>query len=110
LDFANAFVSPGVNSRGELVPSHGASRRRLGDKKCFSLSACGARQMTEEWGELNINWHLEAFGAIYTQFWAAYMIKYASLKYSRSRFFILKTQLFEIKNYGCYKFLKKTLI
>jgi hypothetical protein len=33
LDFANAFVSPGVNSRGELVPSHGASRRRLGDNK-----------------------------------------------------------------------------
>jgi hypothetical protein len=31
LDFANALVSPGVNSRGELVPSHGASRRRLGD-------------------------------------------------------------------------------
>jgi hypothetical protein len=24
LDFANAFVSPGVNSRGELVPSHGS--------------------------------------------------------------------------------------
>jgi hypothetical protein len=32
LDSANAFVSPGVNSRGELVPSHDASRRRLGDK------------------------------------------------------------------------------
>jgi hypothetical protein len=32
FDFANAFVSPGVNSRGELVPSHGASRRRLGDE------------------------------------------------------------------------------
>ena len=32
LVFANAFVSPGVNSRGELVPSHGTSRRRLGDK------------------------------------------------------------------------------
>jgi hypothetical protein len=32
LDFPNAFVSPSVNSRGELVPSHGASRRRLGDK------------------------------------------------------------------------------
>jgi hypothetical protein len=31
LDFPNDFVSPGVNSRGELVPSHGASRRRLGD-------------------------------------------------------------------------------
>ena len=31
LDLANAFVSPGVNSRGELVPLHGASRRRLGD-------------------------------------------------------------------------------
>jgi hypothetical protein len=28
--------------------------------------------MTEEWDELNINWHLEAFGAFYTQFWAAY--------------------------------------
>jgi hypothetical protein len=28
LDFAKAFVSPGVNSLGELVPSHGASRRR----------------------------------------------------------------------------------
>jgi hypothetical protein len=35
LDLANAFVSPGVNSRGELVPSHGASRRRLGDKLEF---------------------------------------------------------------------------
>jgi hypothetical protein len=33
LDFANAFVSQGVNSRGELVPSHGASRRRLGEKQ-----------------------------------------------------------------------------
>jgi hypothetical protein len=31
LDFANAFVSPGINNRGELVPSHGASRRRLAD-------------------------------------------------------------------------------
>ena len=31
IDYDNAFVSPGVNSRGELVPSHGASRRRLGD-------------------------------------------------------------------------------
>jgi hypothetical protein len=28
--------------------------------------------MTEEWGELNPNWHLEAFGAEYTPFWAAY--------------------------------------
>jgi presenilin-like A22 family membrane protease len=33
LDFANAFVSPGVNSRGEFVPSHGASRRRLRENK-----------------------------------------------------------------------------
>jgi hypothetical protein len=41
-------------------------------EQCFSLSACGARQMTEEWGELNINWHLEAFGAFYTPFWADY--------------------------------------
>jgi hypothetical protein len=37
LHFANAFVSPGVNSRGELVPSHGASRRRLGDKICVII-------------------------------------------------------------------------
>jgi hypothetical protein len=34
LDFANAFVSPGVNSREGLVPSHSASRRRLGDYCC----------------------------------------------------------------------------
>jgi hypothetical protein len=40
LDFANALVSPGVNSRGELVPSHSASRRQLGDKygKMFYIS------------------------------------------------------------------------
>jgi hypothetical protein len=31
LDFASAILFPGVNSRGELVRSHGASRRRLGD-------------------------------------------------------------------------------
>jgi hypothetical protein len=31
LDFANAFLSPGVNNRAELVPSHGAPRRWLGD-------------------------------------------------------------------------------
>jgi hypothetical protein len=37
LDFPNAFVSPGVNSRGELVPSHGASHRRLGDQSSCSL-------------------------------------------------------------------------
>ena len=41
-------------------------------EQCFSLSACGARQITEEWGELNPNWHLEAFGAFYTPFWAGY--------------------------------------
>ena len=40
-------------------------------EQCFSLSACGAWQITEEWGELNPNWHLEAFGAFYTPFWAA---------------------------------------
>jgi hypothetical protein len=37
LDFANAFVSPEVNSRGELVNSHGASRRRLGDYAIMAL-------------------------------------------------------------------------
>jgi hypothetical protein len=44
------------------------------NEQCFSLSACGVRQITEEWGELNPNWHLEAFGAFYTPFWAAYDI------------------------------------
>jgi hypothetical protein len=29
--FASAFLSPGVNSRAELEPSHGAWRRRLGE-------------------------------------------------------------------------------
>jgi hypothetical protein len=38
LDFPNAFVSPGVNSRGELVPSHGASHRRLGEYKYLNQS------------------------------------------------------------------------
>jgi hypothetical protein len=66
--------------------------------------------MKDEWGELNINWHLEAFGAFYTQFWAAYMIKYASLKYSRSRFFILKTQLFEIKKWLLQVFSKNSYL
>ena len=37
-------------------------------EQCFSLSACGARQITEEWGELNPNWHLEAFGCLCNQF------------------------------------------
>jgi hypothetical protein len=32
LDFANTFLSPGVNSRAELVPSHGAQRRWPGDE------------------------------------------------------------------------------
>jgi hypothetical protein len=41
-------------------------------EQCFSLSACGVRKITEEWGELNPNWHLEAFGAFYTPFWASY--------------------------------------
>jgi L-aminopeptidase/D-esterase-like protein len=41
------------------------------------LSACGARQITKEWGELNPNWHLEAFGAFYTPFWAAYGLSLA---------------------------------
>ena len=35
LDFANAFVSPRVNSRAELVPSHGAPRRWLWDNIAF---------------------------------------------------------------------------
>jgi hypothetical protein len=38
LDSANGLVSPGVNSRGELVPSHATSCRRLGDK--WDLNFC----------------------------------------------------------------------
>jgi hypothetical protein len=43
LDFANAFVSPGVNSRAELVPSprayaqNDAPRRWLGDNELWFL-------------------------------------------------------------------------
>jgi hypothetical protein len=37
LNFANAFISPGVNSREELVPPHGVSSRRLGDKTWTGL-------------------------------------------------------------------------
>jgi hypothetical protein len=36
-NFANAFASPGINSRVELVPSHGASRRLLGDEVVETL-------------------------------------------------------------------------
>jgi hypothetical protein len=45
--------------------------------------------MTEEWGELNINWHLQAFGAFYTPFWAAYdgkrfsVLSIISINYTR---------------------------
>jgi hypothetical protein len=39
LDFANAFVFPCVNSRRELVPSHVASRRRLGDNQVCMKSS-----------------------------------------------------------------------
>jgi hypothetical protein len=38
LDFASVILFPGVNSRGELVPSHGASRRRLGENTPLDLS------------------------------------------------------------------------
>jgi hypothetical protein len=31
------FTYPGIISRAELVPSHGASRRRLGDYRYYSL-------------------------------------------------------------------------
>jgi hypothetical protein len=52
LDFANAFVSPGVNSRGELVPSHDASRRRLGNLnfilKC-QFMRCSMSKLFQSW-------------------------------------------------------------
>jgi hypothetical protein len=47
LDSANAFVSPGVNSRGELVPSHGASRRRLGDNCKPVKINCNSRRLSQ---------------------------------------------------------------
>jgi hypothetical protein len=39
-NFALRYVlqHPGVNSRAELVPSHGASRRRHGDYKISKLA------------------------------------------------------------------------
>jgi hypothetical protein len=48
LDFANAFLSPGVNRRAGLVPSpwadarNGASRRWLGDKIFIDLKISGS--------------------------------------------------------------------
>jgi hypothetical protein len=65
FDFANAFVSPGVNSRGELVPSHGASRRRLGDyldKICNQswnvqtdcIARCFANKKWKKWNDQNV--------------------------------------------------------
>jgi hypothetical protein len=45
LDFANAFVSPGVNSRGELVPSHSASPRRLGEYISQLIFICFVKQI-----------------------------------------------------------------
>jgi hypothetical protein len=37
LDFANAFVSPGVNSRGELVPSPRAYARNSAPRRWFGV-------------------------------------------------------------------------
>jgi hypothetical protein len=51
LDFANAFVSPGVDNRGELVPSprayawNGAPRRWLGDY-IFAVNSRISKQIT----------------------------------------------------------------
>ena len=39
------FTYPGIISRAELVPSHGASRRRLGDYAAGILLQCGALVM-----------------------------------------------------------------
>ena len=54
LDLANAFDSPGVNSRGELVPSartdarNGAPRRWLGDKSLHGMSPSSS-QLQHYW-------------------------------------------------------------
>jgi hypothetical protein len=62
LDFANAFVSaPGVNSRGELIPSHGSSRRRLRDNsvsiECYNnytlISSYISRHLKENFDHEN---------------------------------------------------------
>jgi hypothetical protein len=36
--FRYVFTYPGIISRAELVPSHGASRRRLGDYIIYSCN------------------------------------------------------------------------
>jgi hypothetical protein len=55
LNFANAFVSPGVNSRGELVPSHGASRRRLGENLSNRLESLKSTTREIRWHSLNFS-------------------------------------------------------
>jgi hypothetical protein len=70
LDFPNAFVSPGVNSRGELVPSHGASRSRLGyyfghlvkveihafsDASCLAIWAVVYLKLVDRSGNINVH-------------------------------------------------------
>jgi hypothetical protein len=62
LDFANAFVSPGVNSRGESELSHGASRRRLGDYRPFAVTQrLWSRKVPGKRFSLNMSWNWNTF-------------------------------------------------
>jgi hypothetical protein len=53
------FTYPGIISRAELVPSHGASRRRLGDDSgVFRLKLVLYNNMQDMLRLLNLNRHL----------------------------------------------------
>ena len=52
-----AFCRSGIFVSWDIVAN---LRYILYINTAFQLSACGARQMTKEWGELNANWYLEA--------------------------------------------------
>jgi hypothetical protein len=58
LDFANAFVSPGVNSQGELVPSPSA-RGKLETFTCFGATMqCRRQRITGYKLQCQCNWIL----------------------------------------------------
>jgi hypothetical protein len=44
------FQYPGIISRAELVPSHGASRRRLGDNKYIVSIQVDIDELPVKWG------------------------------------------------------------
>jgi hypothetical protein len=100
LDSANAFVSPGVNSRGELVPSHGTSRRRLGD---YSETTINLIKITDEMCSSHNNREL-TIRTIATprywkqkQMWTEFDRKFAKIYSENTETFSIKYTKFEME-------------